>query len=97
MKAIKSAMHYLFNKHLLTTNVITCGSLLGLGDCIIQNMEQLHLKTLTGQTKPYDFERTGTLFSCFYCRLAELVCPLRGEGQVMKCFLPCSQTCSIAA
>ncbi|XP_076441272.1 mpv17-like protein 2 [Babylonia areolata] len=57
-KVLKS----LFTRHLFFTNVVSCGGLLSLGDCIVQNLENLHLKTISGATKPYDYRRTGRMF-----------------------------------
>lgn len=54
-------MQTLFTKHLFITNVASCGGLLALGDCIVQNFERAHAKRREEPVRPYDFERTGKL------------------------------------
>ncbi|KAL8624187.1 hypothetical protein ACOMHN_046273 [Nucella lapillus] len=58
----RTLKHSLFTRHLFITNVVASGSLLGLGDCIIQNLETLHIKRKTEVRRPYDFHRTGRMF-----------------------------------
>ena len=50
----------LFTKHLFTTNVVTCGALLGVGDACVQGMNIAVHKGADQQVN-YDFKRTGKL------------------------------------
>ncbi|KAL4236950.1 hypothetical protein ACF0H5_005336 [Mactra antiquata] len=57
MNQLRLTLNKLFSKHLLATNVATATTLLGLGDCIIQNIEKLD-----NPKKEYDYRRTGRMF-----------------------------------
>ncbi|CAG5135105.1 unnamed protein product [Candidula unifasciata] len=56
MRIIRNVKDYFFKQHLFTTNVLTCGSLLGLGDCMVQK-----INTMFEENIKYDFARTGRM------------------------------------
>ncbi|XP_053394663.1 mpv17-like protein 2 [Mercenaria mercenaria] len=53
---VQRVARVMFSKYLLVTNTCTASSLLGLGDCIIQQIERLD-----NQHKTYNFQRTGRM------------------------------------
>ena len=60
LSKVKGTIDKLFSKHLLATNIITCGSLLGVGDFFVQRSNMAYEKYHNKDAKPqYDFARTG--------------------------------------
>ncbi|XP_005102213.1 mpv17-like protein 2 [Aplysia californica] len=57
---IRVTFEKLYGKHLLATNIVTCGTLLGVGDCMVQRMNIAYEKH-NGNTVKYDFARTGRM------------------------------------
>ncbi|CAG5131005.1 unnamed protein product [Candidula unifasciata] len=53
---VRSVLEKLYTKHLLATNIVTCGSLLGLGDCFVQRINMM-----INKEEKYDFPRTGRM------------------------------------
>uniref|UniRef100_A0A0B6YBP3 Mpv17-like protein 2 n=1 Tax=Arion vulgaris TaxID=1028688 RepID=A0A0B6YBP3_9EUPU len=53
---IKNCLDKLFTKHLLATNVVACGTLLGVGDCVVQRINMF-----SNKEQRYDFSRTGRM------------------------------------
>lgn len=60
--SVKTVVNNLYTKHLLVTNVATCGTLLALGDFIVQNIEKKYVKDTQGRVVNYSFQRTGRMF-----------------------------------
>jgi protein Mpv17 len=58
---VRSLVQKLYGKHLLATNTLTCGALLGVGDCVVQWMNIGYEKQEKGNTLKYDFARTGRM------------------------------------
>ncbi|KAH9504151.1 hypothetical protein Btru_065115 [Bulinus truncatus] len=57
-KAILLKLDTLFTKYLLTTNVVTCGTLLGIGDALVQGM---NIAVTKDRKEKFDFARTGRM------------------------------------
>ncbi|BFY99393.1 hypothetical protein BsWGS_02433 [Bradybaena similaris] len=53
---MRDGMDYLFRQNLLATNIVTCASLLGLGDCAVQK-----INTAFDKDYKYDLARTGRM------------------------------------
>ncbi|GFO37194.1 mpv17-like protein 2 [Plakobranchus ocellatus] len=58
---LRVVLDKLFTKHLFTTNVVTCGALLGVGDACVQGMNIAWHKKKDAQLPEYDLKRTGRM------------------------------------
>ncbi|KDR21081.1 mpv17-like protein 2 [Zootermopsis nevadensis] len=55
---VKGMFNTIFGKHLVLTNTISCGVLMGAGDLIQQEIERYR----NVNSKPFDWKRTGRMF-----------------------------------
>lgn len=62
MNKVRIVVDKLFTRYLLFTNVISCGSLLAIGDVVTQRIEWLDIKEGSGKEKKQNWPRTGRMF-----------------------------------
>ncbi|XP_059153163.1 mpv17-like protein 2 isoform X3 [Physella acuta] len=64
-KYLLAKVDLVFSKHLLLSNVVTCGALMGVGDALVQSMNIVQ----SDKQKPikFDFPRTGRMILIGFC------------------------------